>query len=226
MKKCPKCGKTYDDSWGVCLSCCSALEQTTSQEKEGRGQKPKEETPVGIIVLGWIFIVISLLNLIPSAYLLYKGRQNVGTQKKEMYEMLERDKDMTQDKKEKILKFIDSSAEYNKEVAADRMIKVNFVVHGVQYAILFIIGIGLLKHKEIARKSAIFYSIVIIPIALGLSYIVTIRSSQIMVKYFPEAQQVQQVFPATILFSLTIYALITFLIIQYLTKPIVKEQFN
>ena len=24
MKKCPKCGKTYDDSWKICLSCCNA----------------------------------------------------------------------------------------------------------------------------------------------------------------------------------------------------------
>ena len=33
MKKCPKCGKTYDDSWGICLDCRIPLQEMVETTK-------------------------------------------------------------------------------------------------------------------------------------------------------------------------------------------------
>ena len=47
MKKCPKCGKTYDDSWGVCLVCSEKLEQFQS-DKELNSDCDKKEMNLNI----------------------------------------------------------------------------------------------------------------------------------------------------------------------------------
>lgn len=41
MKKCPKCDKTYDDTWGICLHCNKPLITTKEDEKP----KPPKEAP-------------------------------------------------------------------------------------------------------------------------------------------------------------------------------------
>ncbi len=33
MRKCPKCGKTYDDTWKVCLTCSTALSDNISNNE-------------------------------------------------------------------------------------------------------------------------------------------------------------------------------------------------
>ena len=35
MKKCPKCGKTYDDTWKVCLHCRQGLVPHSGEESGG-----------------------------------------------------------------------------------------------------------------------------------------------------------------------------------------------
>jgi hypothetical protein len=49
MKKCPKCGKQYDDSWNVCLSCNSSLgdenvEAGDELEKKANAKRKKAES--------------------------------------------------------------------------------------------------------------------------------------------------------------------------------------
>ena len=47
MKKCPKCGKTYDDSWKICLTCRAPLTKNLSTKPSGKPKnKPKRKNPI------------------------------------------------------------------------------------------------------------------------------------------------------------------------------------
>ena len=49
MKVCPKCLKTYDDDWGVCLDCEARLEKCDNeQDIEAVGRKRAEREKIGI----------------------------------------------------------------------------------------------------------------------------------------------------------------------------------
>lgn len=71
MKKCPKCSKTYDDSWGVCLSCSTQLEDatggasstTTASQNSHYVQTRKKTPPIKYILLMSISFFIKLIIL-------------------------------------------------------------------------------------------------------------------------------------------------------------------
>jgi hypothetical protein len=67
MKKCPKCRKIYDDSWGVCLHCTEKLHeiQLTKEEMEemeriklAKAEKERYQMEGPISVILGIFLSI------------------------------------------------------------------------------------------------------------------------------------------------------------------------
>lgn len=68
MKKCPKCGQTYDDSWKVCLHCSVNL----SDDLSARGSNPElrnrggNKRPAGVTILGILIIIGSVLSLLSA----------------------------------------------------------------------------------------------------------------------------------------------------------------
>lgn len=44
MKKCPKCNKSYDDSWEICLKCGEKLEKRNVPDRNKSEEKQKELT--------------------------------------------------------------------------------------------------------------------------------------------------------------------------------------
>ena len=46
MKKCPECGKIYDNSWGVCLNCSGSpkLEQYSTEEEKVDSEEARQRT--------------------------------------------------------------------------------------------------------------------------------------------------------------------------------------
>jgi len=72
MKTCPKCRKTYDDSWKVCLGCREKLisqgdslptdPSTFSDEENTKRKRPK-----GVLIFAWLIIVSSFLGLLNLA---------------------------------------------------------------------------------------------------------------------------------------------------------------
>jgi len=71
MKRCPKCGKTYDDSWSVCLNCSAQLEDTaggassatTTSQGSHYVQARKKTQPIKYILLMSISFFIKLIIL-------------------------------------------------------------------------------------------------------------------------------------------------------------------
>jgi hypothetical protein len=71
VKKCLKCDKTYDDSWGVCLKCGSGL---TDMPGSGSEEREKKEAPAslggkrskGVTILAWVSIIFCSLALLGS----------------------------------------------------------------------------------------------------------------------------------------------------------------
>ncbi len=62
MKKCPKCGKEYDDTWKNCLNCSVPLTEDMSIKEFHPEIRSKKEKSDGIIILG----VFRLLCSIPA----------------------------------------------------------------------------------------------------------------------------------------------------------------
>ncbi|NQT23137.1 MAG: hypothetical protein HQ579_06855 [Candidatus Omnitrophica bacterium] len=71
MKKCPKCQKTYDDSWKVCLSCREKLVSAEPGLPAGPSNMQAKENnmrrrPAGVAIFGWLIIIGSVLGLLFS----------------------------------------------------------------------------------------------------------------------------------------------------------------
>lgn len=66
MKKCQKCGKTYDDSWGVCLSCRTKLLQASSESDIPAVQKEKtaNKSDFWLTALCLPFAILTVLFLV------------------------------------------------------------------------------------------------------------------------------------------------------------------
>jgi len=64
MKKCPKCEKIYDNSWGLCLHCGSSLLylQDRTKEKDDRSDLPQDSNPLVFILL--IIIGLALWHVL------------------------------------------------------------------------------------------------------------------------------------------------------------------
>ena len=73
MKKCPKCGKTYDNSWEVCLSCSEKLvaseEISPEKTKELKTNVAKKKYPKLLVVI----IILIALSLPGAANALISG---------------------------------------------------------------------------------------------------------------------------------------------------------
>lgn len=65
MKKCPKCGRTYDDSWTVCLTCEKGLSNDTSvQETNPELRKGSDrKRSKGVTVFAVLIIAASVLSI-------------------------------------------------------------------------------------------------------------------------------------------------------------------
>lgn len=74
MKKCPKCGKIYDDSWGVCLGCgetlCNSPENGTF-EKHCEGKR--EGRAIGDKNNNAMFLKFFLLGLMATSIVFSAG---------------------------------------------------------------------------------------------------------------------------------------------------------
>jgi len=66
MKKCSKCGQTYDDSWKVCLKCGVNLSDDLSAKESNSGLRSgsKVKKPEGVKILGIIFLILSVMSLL------------------------------------------------------------------------------------------------------------------------------------------------------------------
>lgn len=66
MKKCPKCGKTYDDTWKICLHCGVNLSNDLSIKEDNPELQNKggDKRPNGVTILGVLIIISSVLNLL------------------------------------------------------------------------------------------------------------------------------------------------------------------
>ena len=62
MKKCPKCGKTYDDSWGVCVNCKTPLADYKLTEQEKKDLEIKEHEQLGKELLRKSSLTIWITN--------------------------------------------------------------------------------------------------------------------------------------------------------------------
>ncbi len=73
MRKCPRCGETYDDTWKVCLNCSTALsdnlsiKETNPEMRKGRGRESLSlfikismllTGAVGSILMGIIILIM------------------------------------------------------------------------------------------------------------------------------------------------------------------------
>ncbi len=65
MRKCPKCDKTYDDSWKVCLACEAELPSNLSDNNIDSGlqnkQGEKHRSPFGKISAFVVILIIARL---------------------------------------------------------------------------------------------------------------------------------------------------------------------
>lgn len=68
MKKCLKCGQTYDDSWKVCLHCSISLTDDPSikESRHEAAQKSGKKKPDGIMVFGVLIIIGSVFSLLSA----------------------------------------------------------------------------------------------------------------------------------------------------------------
>ena len=66
MKKCPKCGQTYDDSWKICLHCSVNLSDDLSTRESNPELRNKAENkrPNGVTILGTLIIIGAVLSLL------------------------------------------------------------------------------------------------------------------------------------------------------------------
>jgi len=68
MKKCPKCGKTYDDTWKMCLHCSVALSDNLSiVETNPEIWKKQEGKPLPLFAKISILIIGLIMVLTPIA---------------------------------------------------------------------------------------------------------------------------------------------------------------
>lgn len=78
MKKCPKCGKTYDDTWKVCLHCSVDLSENlsvvetnpelrikyTSSDYDGKSRFVTNVAWIFIIITGFTTLISILQNIV------------------------------------------------------------------------------------------------------------------------------------------------------------------
>lgn len=228
MKRCPKCGKAYDDTWKVCLTDRVALVNVTG--KEAPEIKPAEETakkrPVGIIVIAVLLLLaglsgtLSLTGLImppPSAEINFEQfkqqalKLNPNATEKERAELnaLET-KPVVQDMIKAQSEFI-KSGKY----------KVMTLSYGIYGLISLIVGIGLLMSKEWARKLAIATQLLTIAL-----FILNISIFSSTFKTFSaHITDGKQVFPIMVAVQAIIGLIIIWVIISYLCRSQVKKWF-
>jgi len=90
MRKCPKCGKTFDRSWKMCLYCDVELE-TVEKLPPGEETTGWEELPgskLEIVSFGMFFIVLIplMLAVMYFAYFYFMRTQAVEHEKREIKE--------------------------------------------------------------------------------------------------------------------------------------------
>ncbi|MFC1632258.1 hypothetical protein ACFL1I_06430 [Candidatus Omnitrophota bacterium] len=109
-------------------------------------------------------------------------------------------------------------------------IRLFFIFNGCLGLITIILGIGLVRLRELARKATMIFfmlGVVLIPLLVN-SFIVTI--SEIMSRHSPQlsAQQTiaSAVLPILWLIQITFIGLIAAGVACYLVRPLVKEQFR
>ena len=62
MKKCQKCGKAYDDSWGVCLSCSEPLSEMTAEECKVWQASEVRKEEINLRQLGRLYFWLMFVN--------------------------------------------------------------------------------------------------------------------------------------------------------------------
>ncbi len=81
MKQCPRCGKKYDESWMVCLTCRDTLVSDECISAKIKDIKPLEKNTGGIYaatILLSIFGFVGILAAISTLPVLFSGRIRPG----------------------------------------------------------------------------------------------------------------------------------------------------
>ncbi len=228
MKRCPKCGKTYDETWKVCLTDSVALVDVTG--KEASEIKPAEETakkrPVGIIVIAILLLLaglsgtFSLIGLVmppPSAEINFEQFKERALKMNPNATEKERAAINAMDTNPAVQDMIKAQSEFIKS----GKYKVMALSYGIYGLISLIAGIGLLMSKEWGRKLAI------------ASQLLTIATFTLNISIFSSTFNTstahmtgaKQVFPVMIAVQAIIGLIIIWAIISYLRRPQVKKWF-
>ena len=64
MRKCPKCGKTYDDTWKICLHCSVNLSDDMSIKESQIESQVKKKNNVFWKIYFWFFCVLLIVGYV------------------------------------------------------------------------------------------------------------------------------------------------------------------
>lgn len=196
----------------------------------------EKKRSVGVTILAISLILMGISNLL--SYALYttfiSGIESPFTA--EMYRefMLRSTPLMSQEGIEQfereVMPFFEKMSQAQNEMVGsnfwDGILKMNTVV-GV---IVFIFGIGLLRLKEYARRGTVILMWLLIPTITIFMYMAMCNMIEITAKYLPEINRtpvtISCFLPIMAIFQGLIISSVNLVVVYFLTRPKVKEQFK
>lgn len=226
MRKCPECGKTYDDTWKICVADESIL--VNFDGKETVELKVTKKRPVGIVViailliLGGLMGMFSLIGLMmPAPSPSQLSAENFKAQ------ALKLNPRMTEKEKADLEKFINSPQFSDMAKAQEEYVKSGkHKIQGISYVISgflsLVAGIALLRLKEWGRRLTIAVQLLDIAVFI-LSILLTSRLFTTVTEHMPAGPR--NFFPIAMIIPGIFGAIIITVIISYLCRSQVKEWF-
>jgi hypothetical protein len=193
----------------------------------------ERKRPLGVTILGILFIIGGALSVLSVSFYFIKGLKGGPQFNVERYrEFIFKNRQPTQ---EEIKEFEESVPRIEKmfqaqnEAAGNPYIRAFKIWNLIMGAIGFVLGIGLLRLKEKARRWTIVFQVVAAVIGSIGGYVSMKIAFDTMVKHmpdaFPEEMSRRFVVPGMTVFQVLILGIIAAAVIFYLTRSKVKEQF-
>lgn len=238
MKKCPKCKKTYDSSWEVCLGCSTGLvpvvpDAGVEDRSEAAGAKTVKKGAPGIKILAILFLFSGILGLVSLDYWMTVQRKvydplNEKSQGKVISRM-----PGAMPANIANVKALRSSPEEAKKISllndeveksnATRFVRIYYFISSIE---LILLGIGLLRKWELARKATIILMVLNVPASLFADFLAAKDVAIAAKKYYPEIGDIlMRAIPRNMLVESISVILAAALFVWYFSRRHVKEAF-
>lgn len=228
MKKCPNCGKEYDNSWTTCLTDKTPLVLVpgTEDPKSNPADTSAKKRPVGIIVIAVLLLLSGLSGSQALLGLLAPPPSAEFSAEQMKQQALATNPSLTKEQLEKITALETNPLVQSMVSAQDEFVKSGkyqgwSLSLGIYGLVSLVAGIGLFMSKEWARKLTIagqFFGIAIY--VLNLFFF-----SGIFKAAAANAPQTRLVLPVIFIVQGLIMGLIIWAIVSYLCRPQVRKWF-